>query len=69
MISPTGLLMRKGDGRSVLALDKPGRELEGSTRGGDGERVVLVRFGKEGPRDVEIRGRREILEEEKAAKL
>ncbi|PBP20782.1 NUDIX domain-containing protein [Diplocarpon rosae] len=65
VMSPMGLLMRKSDGRSVLALDKPGPELKGSGRGGDWERVVLVRFGKEGPRDVEIRGRAEVLEEEK----
>ncbi|KAK2625504.1 hypothetical protein QTJ16_004816 [Diplocarpon rosae] len=64
VMSPLGLLMRKSDGRNVLALDKPGPELKGSGRGGDWERVVLVRFGKEGPRDVEIRRRAEVLEEE-----
>lgn len=61
--------MRKSDGRSVLGLDKPGPELVGSGRGGDGERVVLVRFSKEGPRDVEVRWRKEVLEEERVAKL
>jgi len=61
--------MRKSDGRSVLALDKSGLELEGSGRGGDSERVVLVKFSKEGPRDVEVRGRREVLEEERGGKL
>ncbi|KAI6716935.1 hypothetical protein JHW43_000401 [Diplocarpon mali] len=65
VMSPMGLLTRKSDGRSVLALDKPGPELKGSGRGGDGDRVVLVKFGKEGPRDVEVRGRVEVLEEEK----
>ncbi|KAK0115510.1 hypothetical protein ONS95_000212 [Cadophora gregata] len=65
VMSPTGLLMRKSDGRSVLALDKPGPELKGSTRGGDEERVVLVKFGKEGPRDVDVRWRREVLGEER----
>lgn len=68
-MSPTGLLMRKSDGRSVLALDKPGPELAGSGRGGDNERVVLVKFSKEGPRDVEVRWRKEVLEEERGAKL
>jgi len=64
-MSPIGLLMRKSDGRSVLALDKPGPELKGSGRGGDEGRVVLVRFRKEGPRDVEVRGRGEVLAEER----
>lgn len=57
--------MRKSDGRSVLGLDKPGPELKGSGRGGDESRVVLVKFRKEGPRDVEVRGRAEVLREER----
>ena len=69
-MSPTGLLMRKSDGRSVLALDKPGPELKDSGRRGDEKRVVLVKFSKEGPRDVEVRLRKDVLDEEKdAAKL
>jgi hypothetical protein len=68
VMSPSGLFMRKSDGRSVLALDKPGQELDGSGRSGDPERVVLVRFSKEGPRDVDVRWRREVLEEERAWK-
>lgn len=67
VMSPTGLLMRKTDGRSVLALDKPGPELKDSGRRGDEKRVVLVKFSKEGPRDVEVKLREEILDEEKAA--
>lgn len=70
-ISPQGLLMRKGDGRSVLALDRPGREVEAQGHGerkGDSQRVVLVKFGKEGPRDVEVRWKKEVLEEERRAK-
>ncbi|TAQ91631.1 hypothetical protein B7494_g34 [Chlorociboria aeruginascens] len=47
VMSPVGLMVT-GDGRSVLGLDKPGPELAGSGRGGDSERVVLVRFGKGG---------------------
>ncbi|KAH7403243.1 hypothetical protein BKA64DRAFT_668605 [Cadophora sp. MPI-SDFR-AT-0126] len=65
VMSPIGLLMRKSDGRSVLGLDKPGPELKGSGRGGDESRVVLVKFRKEGPRDVEVRGRAEVLREER----
>lgn len=70
VMSPVGLMMRKSDGRSVLALDKPGLELEGSDRRGDEKRVVLVKFSKEGPRNVEVRLRKEVLDEERnAAKL
>lgn len=72
-ISPYALAMQKtrADGKQVLALDKPGLEVElvGKREGkgvglrGDKERVVLVRFSKEGPRQVEVRWRREVLEE------
>lgn len=65
VISPTGIMFRKSDGRSVLAIDKPGPELAGSGRRGDELRVVLVKFSKEGPRNVEVRLRKEILEEER----
>ncbi|TKA66619.1 hypothetical protein B0A49_07611 [Cryomyces minteri] len=52
-ISPLAVMKRKGDGRAVLGLDRPGLELENSDRKGDSERVVLVNFNKEGPRNVE----------------
>jgi len=65
VMSPTGLFFRKSDGRSVLALDKPGPELKDSGRGGDKDRVVLVKFGKEGPRNVEVRLRKDVLNEER----
>ncbi|KAK4129776.1 hypothetical protein N657DRAFT_563424 [Parathielavia appendiculata] len=64
VMSPTLLFKRKGDGRLVLGLDKPGPELKDSSRGGDWERVVLVDLRKEGPGDVEVRGREEVLREE-----
>lgn len=67
VMSPVGLLMRKSDGRSVLALDKPGPELKDSGRSGDEKRVVLVKFSKEGPRNVEVRLRKDVLDEEHAA--
>jgi hypothetical protein len=69
VISPTSVLMRKSDGRGVLGLDKPGPELAGSGRSGDEERVVLVKFGKEGPRNVEVRLKKDVLAEERGAKL
>jgi len=67
-ISPIQFMKRKEDGRVVLALDKPGHELTESGRRGEAERVVLVYFRKEGPRKVEVRWKKEVLEEERAAK-
>jgi len=61
-ISPIGMSFGE-DGRSVLALDKPGPELKGSGLKGDDEYVVLVKFNKEGPRDVEVGLRKEVLKE------
>ena len=64
-MSPIGLMMRKSDGRSVLGLDKPGPELNDSGRSGDKKRVVLVKFGKGGPRDVEVEERSNVLDAER----
>ncbi|KAK3986060.1 nucleoside diphosphate-linked moiety X motif 19, mitochondrial [Cladorrhinum sp. PSN332] len=60
-MSPT-VVGRKEDGRLIMGLDKPGPELEGTGRGGDGQRRIVVRFGKEGPSEVSI----EIKGEKKA---
>ncbi|KAI1638799.1 hypothetical protein F4809DRAFT_598977 [Biscogniauxia mediterranea] len=79
VISPV-TLGRARDGRTILGLDRPGAaELEEAGRGGDWERVVLVRWERGQARDIEIRGREEVLaeqreadkekEKEKAAKL
>ncbi|CAJ2500408.1 Uu.00g032610.m01.CDS01 [Anthostomella pinea] len=67
VISPVTLGMRQSDQRAILGLDKPGPELRGSARGGDWERVVLVKFGKGVVKDVEVRDRQEVLAEERAA--
>jgi hypothetical protein len=64
VMSPIGILMTR-EGKSVLGLEKPGPELNGSGRSGDEKRVVLVRFSREGPKDVEVRVRSEVLKEEK----
>jgi len=64
-ISPTQVMRLKGDGRAVLGLDKPGPELQGSERTGERERVVLVDFGKDGPRRVEVRWREDVFEGER----
>lgn len=68
VMSPHTLFIRDSDDRIVLGIDKPGPELKGTGAGGDFERVVLVKFAKGGPRDVEVRGREEVLREEKALK-
>ncbi|OLN85415.1 Nucleoside diphosphate-linked moiety X motif 19 [Colletotrichum chlorophyti] len=68
VMSPHNLFIRALDDRIVLGIDKPGPELRDSGRGGDWERVVLVKFTREGPRKVEVRGREEVLKEEKKAK-
>ncbi|KAL1873545.1 hypothetical protein Daus18300_003908 [Diaporthe australafricana] len=68
VMSPHTLFMRESDDRVVLGIDKPGPELKGSGAGGDFERVVLVKFAKGGPQDVEVRRRDEVLREEKAIK-
>ncbi|KAF7510079.1 hypothetical protein GJ744_007183 [Endocarpon pusillum] len=53
------------DDKAVLALDKSGPEMEelGSGSRGDWERVVLFKWSKEGFRELEVRGRREVQEE------
>ena len=67
-ISPIGLQFGREDGRSVLALDKPGPELKGSGLKGDSDYVVLVKFNKEGPRQLEIGLRKDVLKDERDLK-
>lgn len=55
------------DGRQILDLSHPGSELEGTDKKGETDRVVLARFNKEGPREVEICWRKDVVPE-KAAK-
>lgn len=50
------------DGRVALGLDYLGPELEGSDKKGEADRVVLTRFKKEGPREVEVRWKQEVLQ-------
>ncbi|PHH82206.1 hypothetical protein CDD82_6693 [Ophiocordyceps australis] len=66
VISPYHILIRR-DGRVVLGLEKPGLELEDTQRGGDMERVILVKPGSNGPQGVEVQRRVNVLEEERAA--
>lgn len=67
VMCPRNLFVRDGDGRLVLGLERPGPELEGTGRGGDWERVVLARFEKGGPREVEVMRREDAFEEERRA--
>jgi hypothetical protein len=67
-ISPLSLLGGGGtmrNGRTVLAIDQPGLELEGSGLRGDEERVIFVKFRKEGPREVDVGWRREVEEDQR----
>ena len=64
-ISPIVMLWKKSDRRAALRLDKPGLELDGSGRKGDDERVVLVNFGKQGPRELEVAWKKDVLEGER----
>ncbi|GAM85407.1 hypothetical protein ANO11243_034140 [Dothideomycetidae sp. 11243] len=56
---------KRADGRVALALDKPGPELMG-LRKGEPDHCVLVEFKKEGPRKLEVRTRKSVLEEGRA---
>ncbi|KAI1509492.1 NUDIX domain containing protein [Pyrenophora tritici-repentis] len=56
---------------AVLALDRPGKEVEeqGQDRRGLREWVVTTKFKKEGPRDVDVRRRDEVLGRQSGVKL
>lgn len=64
-ISPLGLPRKSKDGRAVLGLDSPGPELESTGRKGDSERVMLVQFRKEGPTNIEVLWKKDILQEDR----
>jgi 8-oxo-dGTP pyrophosphatase MutT (NUDIX family) len=54
-------------GRTVLDLSKPGLELKGSGLSGDSERVIFVNFRKEGPTEVDVGWRKEVLADARKA--
>ena len=62
-ISPTALGNSLPDGRVALGLNHPGVELDGSDRKGDDERVVLAKFKKEGPRELEVAWKKDVFKE------
>jgi hypothetical protein len=57
------------DKRAVLSLDHPGPELQGSGKKGEPDRVILVKFGKDGPRQLEVGFKKDILRENSASNL
>ena len=67
-ISPKMLKM-SGDGRAVLALDEPGPELQGSDRRGESDRVVLVKFAKGTARQLDVRWKKDVFEEDRKSNL
>jgi hypothetical protein len=62
-ISPQALIGQIGNGKVVLSLEHPGLDLEKHGRKGVKDFVVLVKFSKEGPREVEIKTRKEIMQD------
>jgi hypothetical protein len=66
-ISPHLLFQQQSkDGRVVIGLDPEGKakfELENSGHGGDGDRVILLKFIKHRPRDVEVMSKEAIFKE------
>ncbi|PYH66422.1 NUDIX hydrolase [Aspergillus vadensis CBS 113365] len=51
------------DGLTVMKLDHPGPELDGTDRRGEAERVVQLKFIKGVPREVVVRWKKDVFEE------
>lgn len=62
-ISPAALIGKIGDGRTVMALDKPGEGLEHKGRRGTTEYVIIVEFSKGGPRKLQLKTRKEVMQD------
>lgn len=63
VVCPERLPLRRRDGRAVLALHRPGPELDGTSRGGDWDRVLLVDAAGGVPRRLKVRERAAVLRE------
>lgn len=65
IISPVILGVQREDGRTILGLGNGAPEFEGEGKDakgkGDDEQVILLSVLKEGPRDLEVRKRSEVL--------
>ena len=62
-ICPVVLSWNKDNGTTILGLDKPGPELDGTGRRGDAERVVVATTRQGGPRKLEVRWRAAVMQE------
>jgi hypothetical protein len=67
-ISPKMLKMSL-DGRTVLALDHPGPELEGTNRAGEPDRVVYVQFKQGAARKLDVRWKKDVFAEQEKSSL
>ncbi|KAF4156862.1 hypothetical protein CNMCM6936_002342 [Aspergillus lentulus] len=67
-ISPKMLKM-SSDGRTVLALDHPGPELEGTNRAGEPDRVVYVQFKQGAARKLDVRWKKDVFAEQEKSSL
>ncbi|KIW00784.1 hypothetical protein, variant [Verruconis gallopava] len=62
-ISPAALIGKLGDGRTVMALDNPGEGLEKKGRRGTKEYVIITEFSKGGPRRLQLKTRKEVMQD------
>ncbi|KAK9554370.1 hypothetical protein V6Z88_006367 [Aspergillus fumigatus] len=67
-ISPKMLKM-SSDGRTVLALDHPGPELDGTNRAGEPDRVVYVQFKQGAARKLDVRWKKDVFAEQAKSSL
>lgn len=63
-MSPVELPRKHSDGRTILLLDTPAVEVNGSGKMGDKDRVLLVEFTKDGFRNMDIAWRKDVVREE-----
>jgi 8-oxo-dGTP pyrophosphatase MutT (NUDIX family) len=61
VMSPRFLVPGAADGRMIFGVDRPGPELQDSGRGGDYERVLLLRFDRGVTSDMDIYWRDEVV--------
>ena len=62
-ISPSALVGKLGDGRTVMSLATPGEGLEKKGRRGTAEYCIISEFSKGGPRRLDLKKTSDIQEE------
>jgi 8-oxo-dGTP pyrophosphatase MutT (NUDIX family) len=62
-ISPAALIGKIGDGRTIMSLETPGEGLEKQGRRGTREYCVVVEFSKGGPRKLQLKTRKEVMQD------